>query len=185
MIGQLLSESDAQLQAGKSNIVSAVGQYAQVIIEVIPELVRIIGEQPPAPELSGTAAQNRFNLLFQKFTQVFMQAEHPLVMFLDDLEQYDRAIALAKENQFLNEEALADELAAKFYLDWGKEKIAQVYMTEAYYCYARWGAKAKVVDLETRYPQLLFTILQKVLFTSSRHQVKEQNLSSLYLSTGV
>ncbi|MHC5732751.1 MAG: hypothetical protein ACYTXY_53675, partial [Nostoc sp.] len=42
-----------------------------------------------------------------------------------------------------------------------KEKIAQVYMTEAYYCYARWGAKAKVVDLETRYPQLLVTILQK------------------------
>ncbi|MHC5821380.1 MAG: sensor histidine kinase, partial [Nostoc sp.] len=77
------------------------------------------------------------------------------------IEQYDRAIALAKENQFLNEEALANELAAKFYLDWGKEKIAQVYMIEAYYCYAHWGAKAKVVDLETRYPQLLITILQK------------------------
>ena len=77
------------------------------------------------------------------------------------IEQYDRAIALAKENQFLNEEALANELAAKFYLDWGKEKVAQAYMTEAYYCYARWGALAKVVDLETRYPQLLLTILQK------------------------
>ncbi|MEH2360296.1 trifunctional serine/threonine-protein kinase/ATP-binding protein/sensor histidine kinase [Nostoc sp.] len=77
------------------------------------------------------------------------------------MEQYDRAISLAKENQFLNEEALANELGAKFYLDWGKEKIAQVYMTEAYYCYTRWGAKAKVVDLETRYPQLLLTILQK------------------------
>ncbi|MBE8986204.1 ATP-binding sensor histidine kinase [Nostoc sp. LEGE 12450] len=74
---------------------------------------------------------------------------------------YDRAIQLAKENQFLNEEALANELAAKFYLDWGKEKIAQVYMQEAYYCYSRWGAKAKVVDLETRYPQLLIAILQK------------------------
>ncbi|MBN3870767.1 MAG: AAA family ATPase, partial [Nostoc sp. JL33] len=80
---------------------------------------------------------------------------------LEAIEQYDRAISLAKENQFLNEEALANELAAKFYLDWGKEKIAQVYMTEAYYCYTRWGAKAKVVDLETRYPQLLITILQK------------------------
>ncbi|MHC5822039.1 MAG: ATP-binding protein, partial [Nostoc sp.] len=91
LIGQLLSESDAQLQAWKSNILSAVGQNAQVIIEVIPELVRIIGEQPPASELSGTAAQNRFNLLFQKFTQVFMQAEHPLVMFLDDLQWADSA----------------------------------------------------------------------------------------------
>ncbi|MEH1786458.1 MAG: ATP-binding protein [Nostoc sp.] len=77
------------------------------------------------------------------------------------MEQYDRAIATAKENQYPNEEALANELAAKFYLDWGKEKIAQTYMTEAYYCYTRWGAKAKVVDLETRYPQLLVTIWQK------------------------
>ncbi|MEH1939113.1 MAG: AAA family ATPase [Nostoc sp.] len=80
---------------------------------------------------------------------------------LEAMEQYDRAIATAKENQYPNEEALANELAAKFYLDWGKEKIAQTYMTEAYYCYTRWGAKAKVVDLETRYPQLLATIWQK------------------------
>ncbi|MEH2056593.1 MAG: AAA family ATPase [Nostoc sp.] len=74
---------------------------------------------------------------------------------------YDQAIALAKEHQFINEEALANELAAKFYLKWGKQRIAQEYMTEAYYCYARWGAKAKVADLETRYPQLLAPILQQ------------------------
>jgi predicted ATPase/signal transduction histidine kinase/ActR/RegA family two-component response regulator len=71
------------------------------------------------------------------------------------LEYYDRAIAGAQENKFLNEEALANELAAKFYLGWGKEKIAQVYMTQAYYCYARWGAQAKVLDLTKHYPQLL------------------------------
>ncbi|MGG6293696.1 trifunctional serine/threonine-protein kinase/ATP-binding protein/sensor histidine kinase [Leptolyngbya sp. AN02str] len=73
---------------------------------------------------------------------------------------YDRAISLAKENQFLQEESLANELAAKFYLDWGKEKVAAGYMQEAYYCYTRWGAKAKVIDLEKRYPQLLQPILQ-------------------------
>ncbi|AFY36421.1 ATP-binding sensor histidine kinase [Calothrix sp. PCC 7507] len=77
------------------------------------------------------------------------------------IDHYDRAIQLAKENQFVNEEALANELAAKFYLHWGKEKIAVAYIQEAYYCYARWGAKAKIEDLETRYPQLLATILQK------------------------
>ncbi len=75
-------------------------------------------------------------------------------------ECYDKAISLSKEHQFINEEALANELAAKFYLDWGKQRIAQEYMTEAYYCYARWGAKAKVADIETRYPQLLQPILQ-------------------------
>ncbi|OYD95854.1 serine/threonine protein kinase [Nostoc sp. 'Peltigera membranacea cyanobiont' 213] len=91
LMGQLLSESDAQIQQWKNKILSAVGENGQVIIEVIPELSRIIGEQPPAIELSGTAAQNRFNLLFQKFTQVFTSFEHPLVMFLDDLQWADSA----------------------------------------------------------------------------------------------
>jgi PAS domain S-box-containing protein len=76
------------------------------------------------------------------------------------IDLYDRAIAGAKANEYIQEEALANELAAKFYLDWGKEKVAAGYMQEAYYCYARWGAKAKIDDLETRYPQLLRPILQ-------------------------
>ncbi len=91
LIGQLLTESDAQIQQFKTKILAAVGDNGQVIIEVIPELERIIGKQPPAPELSGTAAQNRFNLLFQKFTQVFTSEAHPLVIFLDDLQWADSA----------------------------------------------------------------------------------------------
>ncbi|MBN3893155.1 MAG: AAA family ATPase [Nostoc sp. JL31] len=91
LMGQLLTESDAQIQQFKTNILAAVGENGQVIIEVIPELSRIIGQQPPVTELSGTAAQNRFNLLFQKFTQVFTSVEHPLVMFLDDLQWADSA----------------------------------------------------------------------------------------------
>jgi hypothetical protein len=79
----------------------------------------------------------------------------------DAIDLYDRAIAGAKANGYIQEEALANELAAKFYLDWGKEKIAQDYLTNAYYAYARWGAKAKVQDLECRYPQLLAPILQQ------------------------
>ncbi|MCF4967703.1 ATP-binding sensor histidine kinase [Nostoc sp. CMAA1605] len=78
---------------------------------------------------------------------------------IEAIECYDRAIALAKENKFIQDEALANELAAKFYLDWGREKIAILYMQEAYYCYARWGAKAKIADLEQRYPQLLKAII--------------------------
>ncbi|MEG4199716.1 AAA family ATPase [Microcoleus sp. Pol12A5] len=91
LMGQLLTESDVQLEQWKNQILETVGNNGQVIIEVIPELEKIIGEQPPAVELSGTAAQNRFNLLFQKFTQVFTSAEHPLVMFLDDLQWADSA----------------------------------------------------------------------------------------------
>jgi len=84
---------------------------------------------------------------------------------LQGIELYDRAIAGAKANEYIQEEALANELAAKFYLDWGKEKIAAVYMQEAYYCYARWGAKAKTDDLEKRYPNLLQPIRQQTLQT--------------------
>ncbi|NEQ37502.1 MAG: AAA family ATPase [Okeania sp. SIO3I5] len=84
------------------------------------------------------------------------------------IDLYDRAIAAAKENKYIQEEALANELAAKFYLDWGKEKFATLYLQEAYYCYAQWGAKAKIKDLELRYPQLLKPILES----------KRQSLSS-------
>ncbi|MDY7023907.1 MAG: GAF domain-containing protein [Cyanobacteriota bacterium] len=80
---------------------------------------------------------------------------------LKAIEMYDRAIAGAKEYKFIQNEALANELAAKFYLEWGKEKVAQTYMIEAYYCYSHWGAKAKVKDLEQRYPQLLVPILEQ------------------------
>jgi len=80
-------------------------------------------------------------------------------------ELYDLAIAGAKENGYIQEEALANELAAKFYLEWGKEKVAAGYLQEAYYCYSRWGAKAKTNDLEQRYPQLLQPILQQQKFS--------------------
>ena len=91
LMGQILSESDTQLQQWKDKILEAVGENGQVIIEVIPELEKIIGKQQPVPELSGNAAQNRFNLLFGKFIQVFASQEHPLVIFLDDLQWADMA----------------------------------------------------------------------------------------------
>lgn len=89
LMGQILAESDAELAQWQTKILDAIGEYGQVLIEVIPELERIIGQQPAAPELSGSAAQNRFNLLFQKFIEVFTTAEHPLVLFLDDLQWAD------------------------------------------------------------------------------------------------
>ncbi len=91
LMGQLLGESDAKLQEWKRKILAAVGENGQVLIDVIPELKRIIGIQPPVPELSGNAAQNRFNLLFEKFIAVFTTQEHPLTLFLDDLQWADSA----------------------------------------------------------------------------------------------
>ncbi|MBX2863024.1 MAG: PAS domain S-box protein, partial [Leptolyngbyaceae cyanobacterium MAG.088] len=76
------------------------------------------------------------------------------------LELYDEAIAEAKAHGYLQEEALANELAAKFYLGWHKEKIAAGYMQDAHHGYLRWRANAKTDDLEQRYPHLLQPILR-------------------------
>ncbi|MFC1836080.1 ATP-binding protein [Thermodesulfobacteriota bacterium] len=72
-------------------------------------------------------------------------------------ELYDRSIELAKENSFPNEEALATELAGKFFLSRGKLLSARAYMQQARYCYLRWGAKAKVNDMDAKYGDILAT----------------------------
>jgi GAF domain-containing protein len=84
-----------------------------------------------------------------------VEAEKARVLgqFLEAEELYEQAIASAAEHEFIQEETLAYELAAKHYLARGREKIAQTYMKEAHSCYERWGATAKVKELETRYPQ--------------------------------
>ncbi|MGP1385803.1 MAG: diguanylate cyclase domain-containing protein [Thainema sp.] len=91
LVRYLLSESDAELTNWKTKILAALGQNARVILDIIPELEQIIGAQPAASTLSGSAARNRFNLLFQRFIQVFAAKEHPLVIFLDDLQWIDSA----------------------------------------------------------------------------------------------
>jgi predicted ATPase len=91
LIKQLLSESERQLAKWKSRIVAAVGENGQVLINEIPELKQLIGLQPLIKEMDGTASQQRFNLAFQKFIEVFTTAEHPLVIFLDDLQWADTA----------------------------------------------------------------------------------------------
>ncbi|MBW4555017.1 MAG: AAA family ATPase [Trichormus sp. ATA11-4-KO1] len=103
---------------------------------------------------------------------------------LQAMDNYDRAITLAKENEYINEEALAHELAAKFYLEWNKQKIAQIYLTDAYYCYVRWGAKAKVDDLQKRYPQLLAPIIQQEQLKLP-HRDKITTESSISLSSPI
>ena len=67
-----------------------------------------------------------------------------------------------RKNQYLQEEALANELAAKFYLEKGETDTARKYMTEARYCYDHWGAKAKVDHLDQNYPELLADVSAKM-----------------------
>jgi predicted ATPase/class 3 adenylate cyclase/GAF domain-containing protein/tRNA A-37 threonylcarbamoyl transferase component Bud32 len=86
LVRQLLTESEAQLQTWREKLLAAMGPNGQVIIDVIPEVELIVGQQPPVAELGPAESQNRFNLVFQNFIRVFCQPEHPLVIFLDDLQ---------------------------------------------------------------------------------------------------
>ena len=89
LVRQLLTESEPQISAWKENLLNALGANGQVIIDVIPEIERIIGPQPSVPELPPAETQNRFNLVFERFIQVFTQKDHPMAIFLDDLQWAD------------------------------------------------------------------------------------------------
>ncbi|MCY1020391.1 trifunctional serine/threonine-protein kinase/ATP-binding protein/sensor histidine kinase [Pyxidicoccus sp. MSG2] len=89
LVRQLLSEPEARLQAWRERLRAALGPNGSVITDVIREVELILGEQPPAEELPPAEAQHRFNFVFQSFVQAFAAAEHPLVIFLDDLQWAD------------------------------------------------------------------------------------------------
>ena len=89
LIRQILTEPEATLQTWKQQILEALEPNGQVVIDVIPEVEQIIGKQPPVPQVGPREAQNRFNLFFQKFISIFSKKEHPLVIFLDDLQWAD------------------------------------------------------------------------------------------------
>ncbi|EEG06841.1 EAL domain-containing protein [Pseudogulbenkiania ferrooxidans] len=91
LVRQLLTESESQLQHWCSELTAVLGRNGQVIVDVIPEVGLILGPQPAVPELPPREARNRFNLVFQAFIRVFYQPEHPLVIFLDDLQWADAA----------------------------------------------------------------------------------------------
>jgi predicted ATPase/signal transduction histidine kinase len=91
LIRQLLTESQQQLALWEEKLLGALGDNGRVIIDVIPEVELIVGEMPELPQLGSFESQNRFNRVFQQFVSVFAQAEHPLVLFLDDLQWADSA----------------------------------------------------------------------------------------------
>ncbi|MBD0389898.1 MAG: AAA family ATPase, partial [Nostoc sp. C3-bin3] len=86
LMRQLLAESQARVEVWKNKLLRALGVNGQVIIDVIPEVELIIGPQASVPQLGVAESQNRFNRVFKQFIHVFTAAEHPLVLFLDDLQ---------------------------------------------------------------------------------------------------
>ena len=89
LIQQLLTESEPLVQSWREKIIEILGMNSQVIIDVIPELEKIIGKQPSVPQLEPAEAQNQFNFFFPRFINIFSTTIHPLVIFLDDLQWAD------------------------------------------------------------------------------------------------
>src|SRR5262245_18453957 len=91
LVRHLLAEPPEVLARFRQRILDALGSSAQVIAELLPELTRIIGPQPSAPEVGSAEAENRFALVFQRFLRVFTAEGQPLCIFLDDLQWADAA----------------------------------------------------------------------------------------------
>ncbi|MGH9763429.1 MAG: ATP-binding protein, partial [Blastocatellia bacterium] len=91
LLRPLLSKSEGELSKWRDALNQALDPNGLLIIDLVPELKLIIGEQPPVPELPLQDAQARFQLVFRRFISVFARAEHPLALFLDDLQWLDAA----------------------------------------------------------------------------------------------
>ena len=91
LIRPLLSKSEAELNDWRDALREALDPNGQLMVDLVPELKLIIGEQPPVPDLPPQDAQRRFQLVFRRFIGVFARPEHPLALFLDDLQWLDAA----------------------------------------------------------------------------------------------
>ena len=91
LIRPVLGKSEAELHNWRDALRVALGPNGRLIVDLVPELKFIIGEQPQVPDLPAQDAQRRFHLVFRRFISVFARREHPLALFLDDLQWLDAA----------------------------------------------------------------------------------------------
>nr|WP_246738451.1 ATP-binding sensor histidine kinase [Bradyrhizobium sp. CCBAU 051011] len=91
LVRPLLGKSDAELSRWRRDFLTALGPNAQLMVDLIPELELIVGQQPPVSELPPQQAQSRFQEVLKRFIDVFARPAHPLVLFLDDLQWLDAA----------------------------------------------------------------------------------------------
>jgi PAS domain S-box-containing protein len=91
LVRSLLIESEAELGRWRNFFSEALSTNGQLMVNLVPELEVVIGKQPAVPDLPPREAQNRFQTVFRRFLGVFARKDHPLVLFLDDLQWLDAA----------------------------------------------------------------------------------------------
>jgi PAS domain S-box-containing protein len=91
LVRPLLGKGEAELASWRDVLREALGPNGQLMVDLVPELKLIIGDQPAVPDLAPQDAQRRFQLVFRRFIGVFARPEHPLTLFFDDLQWLDAA----------------------------------------------------------------------------------------------
>ena len=91
LVRPLLGKSDVELGDWREAISEALGPNGQLMVDLVPDLKLILGKQSSIPELPPQDAQRRFQMVFRRFLAVFARPEHPLALFLDDLQWLDAA----------------------------------------------------------------------------------------------
>jgi PAS domain S-box-containing protein len=91
LVRSLLGKDESVLRKWRDALVEALGPNGRLIVDLVPDLKLIIGDQPPVPDLPPQDAQGRFQMVFRRFMSVFARPEHPLVLFVDDLQWLDAA----------------------------------------------------------------------------------------------
>ena len=91
LVRQILVKSEADVDHWRRALREALGPNGQLIVDLVPELEFVIGKQPPVTELPPQEARGRFQLVFRRFLSAFARPEHPLALFLDDLQWLDTA----------------------------------------------------------------------------------------------
>jgi predicted ATPase/signal transduction histidine kinase/tRNA A-37 threonylcarbamoyl transferase component Bud32 len=127
--------------------------------------------------------EHKYLLVAAEMAQILGQKQ-------EAMELYDQAIAAAKEQEFIQNEALANELAAQFWFSLGKDDFAHLYLKKAHYNYQLWGALGKVEQLERKYPQLSIKSQEVIsvknsLSTQAKLKVTTSSSSSSSSNPGV
>ncbi|MEG4572783.1 AAA family ATPase [Microcoleus sp. N3A4] len=135
-----------------------LAQYPNASISEQQESLAILDKNQQQMQKCAFNAPSNFQ---HKYELVEAEKARVQGQIVEAMEYYDRAIIGAKEQGYIQEEALASELAAEFYFSLGRDKFAQIYLTQAYYGYVHWGAKAKAKDLESRYPLVFSEMLKR------------------------
>jgi PAS domain S-box-containing protein len=91
LVRQILVASEAEVVQWRQSLLEALGPNGQLIVNLIPEVELVVGKQPPVAELPPQEARGRFQLVFRRFLGAFARPEHPLALFLDDLQWLDTA----------------------------------------------------------------------------------------------